>query len=205
VSQIEVNFKSGLTFARGLRTILRSDPDVLLVGEVRDEETARIAIQAAMTGHLVLTTLHTHNAASSIARLVDMGVEPSLIATSINCIVAQRLARRLCVHCREAYWPEHGELDELGPDRPPEDQWLYRPVGCVQCAGTGFSGRVALYEVMAVQGRMRSLIASGSTEEIFAEAVAQGMSTLRQDGIRLALTGLSSLDEVRRVTGDRLV
>ncbi|HET7146833.1 MAG TPA: GspE/PulE family protein [Gaiellaceae bacterium] len=205
VSQIEVNFKSGLTFARGLRTILRSDPDVLLVGEVRDEETARIAIQAAMTGHLVLTTLHTHNAASSIARLVDMGVEPSLIATSINCIVAQRLARRLCVHCREAYWPEHGELDELGPDRPPEDQWLYRPVGCVQCAGTGFSGRVALYEVMAVQGRMRSLIASGSTEEIFAEAVAQGMSTLRQDGIRLALAGLSSLDEVRRVTGDRLV
>jgi type II secretory ATPase GspE/PulE/Tfp pilus assembly ATPase PilB-like protein len=109
------------------------------------------------------------------------------------------------VHCREAYWPEHGELDELGPDRPPEDQWLYRPVGCVQCAGTGFSGRVALYEVMAVQGRMRSLIASGSTEEIFAEAVAQGMSTLRQDGIRLALAGLSSLDEVRRVTGDRLV
>jgi type IV pilus assembly protein PilB len=205
INQIEVNFKSGLTFARGLRTILRSDPDVLLVGEVRDEETARIAIQAAMTGHLVLTTLHTHNAASSIARLVDMGVEPSLIATAINCIVAQRLARRLCMHCREAYWPDANELVGLGIERANEDTWLYRPVGCVQCAGTGFSGRVALYEVMPVQGKMRSLIASGSTEEIFSEAVTQGMTTLRQDGVRLAITGISSLDEVRRVTGDRLV
>ena len=114
INQIEVNFKSGLTFARGLRTILRSDPDVLLVGEIRDEETARIAIQAAMTGHLVLTTLHTHNAASSIARLADMGVEPSLLATSINCIVAQRLARRLCRNCREAYAADESERTEMG-------------------------------------------------------------------------------------------
>ena len=114
INQIEVNFKSGLTFARGLRTILRSDPDVLLVGEIRDEETARIAIQAAMTGHLVLTTLHTHNAASSIARLADMGVEPSLLATSINCIVAQRLARRLCLNCREAYAADESERTEMG-------------------------------------------------------------------------------------------
>ena len=205
LNQVEVNFKSGLTFARGLRTILRSDPDVLLVGEIRDEETARIAIQAAMTGHLVLTTLHTHNAASSIARLVDMGVEPSLLATSINCIVAQRLARRLCTHCREPYWPEEHELAELGLERPSDDTWLYRPVGCVHCSGTGFTGRVALYEVMTVQGRLRRLLESGSTDEIFAEAVAQGMMTLRQDGIRLALEGVSSLDEVRRVTGDRLV
>ena len=204
LNQVEVNFKSGLTFARGLRTILRSDPDVLLVGEIRDEETARIAIQAAMTGHLVLTTLHTHNAASSIARLVDMGVEPSLLATSINCIVAQRLARRLCTACREAYWPDEHELAELGLERPSDDTWLYRPTGCVQCSGTGFTGRVALYEVMTVHGRLRRLIESGSTDEIFAEAVAQGMTTLRQDGIRLALEGISSLDEVRRVTGDRL-
>jgi len=205
INQIEVNFKSGLTFARGLRTILRSDPDVLLVGEIRDEETARIAVQAAMTGHLVLTTLHTHNAASSIARLVDMGVEPSLLATSINCIVAQRLARRLCMHCREPYWPDASELGELGLAEPSEDTWLYRSVGCVQCAGTGFTGRVALYEVMYVHGRLRRLIESGSTDEIFAEAVEHGMTTLRQDGIRLALAGISSLDEVRRVTGDRLV
>ena len=205
LNQIEVNFKSGLTFARGLRTILRSDPDVLLVGEIRDEETARIAVQAAMTGHLVLTTLHTHNAASSIARLVDMGVEPSLLATSINCIVAQRLARRLCTACREPYWPAEHELVELGLERPDEHTWLYRPVGCVQCSGTGFAGRVALYEVMTVHGQLRRLIESGSTDEIFAEAVAQGMTTLRKDGIRLALEGISSLDEVRRVTGDRLV
>lgn len=204
VNQVEVNFKSGLTFARGLRTILRSDPDVLLVGEIRDEETARIAIQAAMTGHLVLTTLHTHNAASSIARLADMGAEPSLLATSINCIVAQRLARRLCQNCRDAYEPNDFELAELGIVDSGRDTVLYRAVGCPTCGGTGYAGRVALYEVMPVQGRMRRLIETGSTEEIFAEAVAEGMTTLREDGLRLAVAGLSSLDEVRRVTGDRL-
>jgi type IV pilus assembly protein PilB len=205
VNQVEVNPKSGLTFARGLRTILRSDPDVLLVGEIRDEETARIAIQAAMTGHLVLTTLHTHNAASSIARLVDMGVEPSLLATSINCIVAQRLARKLCTDCRQPYWPTADELAELKIEPARKDTLLYRPVGCVRCSGTGYAGRVALYEVMSVDGRLRSLIEAGTTEEIFAEAVAQDMTTLRQDGIRLALAGVSSLDEIRRVTGDRLI
>ena len=204
VNQIEVNFKSGLTFARGLRTILRSDPDVLLVGEIRDEETTRIAIQAAMTGHLVLTTLHTHNAASSIARLADMGAEPSLLATSINCIVAQRLARRLCLQCREPYEPNEAELAELGIIDSGPETILHRAIGCVQCGGTGFAGRVALYEVMAVHGRMRKLIESGSTDEIFAEAVADGMTTLREDGLRLAVAGLSSLDEVRRITGDRL-
>ncbi|MGZ8717376.1 MAG: GspE/PulE family protein, partial [Gaiellaceae bacterium] len=204
INQVEVNFKGGLTFARGLRTILRSDPDVLLVGEIRDEETARIAIQAAMTGHLVLTTLHTHNAASSIARLADMGVEPSLLATSINCIVAQRLARRLCIHCRTPYAAEAGDLAELRLEPAGDETILYRSVGCTSCAGTGYAGRVALYEVMTVEGRLRSLIESGSTEEIFAEAAAQGMATLRQDGFRLALAGISSLDEIRRVTGDRL-
>ena len=204
VNQVEVNPRSGLTFARGLRTILRSDPDVLLVGEVRDEETARIAIQAAMTGHLVLTTLHTHNAASSIARLTDMGVEPSLLASSVNCIVAQRLARRLCMECREAYWPDITELTELGLADRHGELWLYRAKGCIQCAGTGFSGRVALYEVMPVQGRLRRLIAA-STDEIFAAAVEQGMKTLGQDGVRLCVEGISSVDEIRRVTGDRLV
>lgn len=129
VNQIEVNPKSGLTFARGLRTILRSDPDVLLVGEIRDDETAHVAIQAAMTGHLVLTTLHTHNAASSIARLKDMGVEPGLLATSINCIVAQRLARRLCSDCRQAYEPDESEIAELGGSATT----VYRAQGCVAC------------------------------------------------------------------------
>jgi type IV pilus assembly protein PilB len=202
INQIEVTPKSGLTFGRGLRTILRSDPDVMLVGEIRDEETARIAVQAAMTGHVVLTTLHAHNAAASIARLKDMGVEPSLLATSINCIVAQRLARRLCLDCREAYQPETDELRELGLEHG-HGLTVYRHKGCVSCSGTGYAGRVAVYEVLNVNGRIRRLI-EGTTEEIFAAAVEEGMITLRQDGLRLVLEGVSSLDEIRRVTGDRL-
>ena len=201
VNQIEVSSRAGMNFARGLRTILRSDPDVLLVGEVRDEETARIAIQAAMTGHLVLTSLHTHNAASSIARLKDMGVEPSLLATSLNCIVAQRLARRLCLECREQYEPDEADLPDLGDTL---DEPVYRARGCVDCAGTGYMGRVALYEVMPIHGRLRRLI-EASTEEIFAAAVEAGMTTLREDGIRLVRAGISSLEEIRRVTGDRLI
>ena len=202
IAQLEVSAKAGLTFARGLRTMLRADPDVLLIGEVRDEETARIAIQAAMTGHLVFTTLHTYNAASSIARLKDMGVEANLLATSINCIVAQRLARRLCLECREAYVAGSQELSELGLPDTGERVTLYRPTGCVQCAETGYRGRVALYEVMPIQGKVRRLM-GGSTEEIFAAAVEQGMKTLRDDGIRQCLAGVTSLEEIRRVTGDR--
>jgi type IV pilus assembly protein PilB len=202
IAQLEVSAKAGLTFARGLRTMLRADPDVLLIGEMRDEETARIAIQAAMTGHLVLTTLHTYNAASAIARLKDMGVEANLLATSINCIVAQRLARRLCRECREEYIAGHDELTELGLPDAGEQVRLYRPVGCVACAETGYRGRVALYEVMPVQGKVRRLI-GGSTEEIFAAAIEEGMKTLRDDGIRQCLAGVTSLEEVRRVTGDR--
>ena len=204
VNQVEVNARAGLTFARGLRTMLRSDPDVLLVGEIRDEETARIAIQAAMTGHLVLTTLHTHNAASAIARLRDMGVEQTLLATSINCIVAQRLARRLCIHCREPYNPTPAELAaESAEGVILESETLYRPRGCPECTSTGYAGRVALYEVMPVVGKIRRLI-EASTEEIFAAAVEGGMKTLREDGIRLCRAGISSLEEIRRVTGDRL-
>jgi type IV pilus assembly protein PilB len=205
ITQVEVNARAGLTFASGLRTMLRSDPDVVLIGEVRDEETARIAIQAAMTGHLVLTTLHAHNAASSIARLRDMGVEQSLIATSVNCIVAQRLARRLCLHCREAYVPTRAEQIADGIDGMLEpDEQLYRARGCAECADTGYSGRVAIYEVMPINGRLRHLI-EASTEEIFAAAVEGGMTTLREDGIRLVRAGVSSLEEIHRVTGDRLV
>jgi type IV pilus assembly protein PilB len=205
ITQVEVNVRAGLTFASGLRTMLRSDPDVVLIGEVRDEETARIAIQAAMTGHLVLTTLHTHNAASSIARLRDMGVDQSLIATSVNCIVAQRLARRLCVHCREAYVPTQAEQIADGlTGILDEGEHLFRPKGCAECADTGYSGRVALYEVMPISGKIRHLI-EASTEEIFAAAVGAGMMTLREDGIRLCREGVTSLEEVHRVTGDRLM
>jgi type IV pilus assembly protein PilB len=202
--QIEIDPPAGLTFARGLRTILRSDPDVILVGEIRDEETARIAMQAATTGHLVLSTLHAQSASSSIVRLKDMGVDPGLLAPSVNCVVAQRLARRLCVRCREPYAPtdlerQRFELDSLG-----NTEHLYRPRGCETCLQTGFEGRVALYEAMSVEGKIRRLI-DAPTEEIFAAAVEQGMTTLRESGIRLALAGITSLGEVHRVTGDRLL
>jgi type IV pilus assembly protein PilB len=198
VNQIETDSRASLTFALGLRTILRSDPDVLLVGEVRDEETAGIAIQAAMTGHLVLTSLHAHNAAGAVNRLREMGVQPGLLASSLNCIVAQRLARRLCDDCKQSYV---GSTAELGGNGTAE---LYRAVGCPRCGGSGYSGRVALREVMPIAGEVRGLI-EASTENIFAAAVRQGMTTLREDGLRLCLAGICSVDEVRRVTGARLV
>ena len=202
--QIEVNPRAGLTFATGLRTILRSDPDVILVGEIRDEETAEIAFQAAMTGHMLLTSLHAQNAASAIARLKDMGVDPGLIATSLNCIVAQRLARKLCAHCRESYLPDEAELAELGLSATERDEvTLYRAPGCEACSLTGYSGRIGLFEVMPIRGEIRALV-ERSTDEIFAAAVAGGMTTMRQDGIRLALAGVTSLTEVRRVTGERV-
>jgi type IV pilus assembly protein PilB len=203
INQIEISPKSGLTFARGLRTILRSDPDVLLVGEIRDEETARIAMQAGMTGHLVLTTVHAHNAASAIERLKDMGVEPGLLASAVNCIVAQRLARRLCTDCRESYWPTDDELELMGLTEQKGTVFLHRSNGCGRCGGTGFSGRVALYEVLPVSGEIRRLV-GGTTDEIFDAAIGGGMTTMRQDGLRLCLEGVSSLEEIRRVTGDRL-
>jgi type II secretory ATPase GspE/PulE/Tfp pilus assembly ATPase PilB-like protein len=199
IQQVQAFPKIGLTFASGLRTLLRADPDVLLIGEMRDEETARIAIQASLTGHLVLTTLHTKNAPSSVARLRDMGIEPGLLATSINCIVAQRLARRLCLVCREAYEPDGGEAAAFGIEHA--DGSLHRARGCVQCGGTGYRGRVALYELMPIEGRVRAAI-EGTTDEIFEAAVAQGMTTLRDEGIRLAVAGITSLEEVRRVAGD---
>jgi type IV pilus assembly protein PilB len=202
VGQVEIDPLAGLTFASGLRSMLRSDSDVMLVGEIRDEETARIAMQAATTGHLVLTTLHTHNAASSIVRLKDMGVEPGLLATSINCIVAQRLARRLCLRCREAYTSTEEQRVELGLTDSGEDLQLYRAQGCKDCSDTGFRGRVALYEAMPLTSRIRRLIES-STDDIAAAAVEEGMTTLHESGVGLCLDGITSADEIRRVMGNR--
>jgi type IV pilus assembly protein PilB len=189
-NQSEVDEKGGLTFARGLRAILRSDPDVLLVGEIRDAETAAIATQAAMTGHLVLTSLHAHTAAGAIARLREMDVAPGMLASTLNLIVAQRLARKLCESCRVAY--------------ADGSETLWRAVGCKACAGTGYRGRVAFFELLPIRGEVRSLV-EDSAEQIFAAAVAQGMRTLREDGMRLCIEGLSTVDEIRRVTGDRLI
>jgi type IV pilus assembly protein PilB len=202
VMQMEVHNKINLTFGRGLRTILRADPEVILVGEVRDEETAKIAIQAAMTGHLVLTTLHTNDSASAIARLRTLGVDSDLLAGSINCIVSQRLARRICMHCREAYEPSQEQQISMNLISTGNNPTLYRAMGCLQCGNTGYSGRVALYELMPVHGLGRVLL-DGSTDEIFEAAVASGMRTLRDDGVRQSLAGVTTLEEVRRITGDR--
>jgi type IV pilus assembly protein PilB len=201
VSQVEVNPRSGLSFARGLRTILRADPDVLLVGEVRDEETAKIAMQASLTGHLVLTTLHSQSAPSAVARLKDMSVDPGLISAAVNLIVAQRLARRLCLRCRRAAAALPEELEELGLEGG-DEVLLYSANGCEECAGTGYKGRVALYEMMPIAGSVLSSL-DARTEVIHAAAVAEGMTTLRQDGCRVCLDGVTTLDEVRRVAGDR--
>jgi type II secretory ATPase GspE/PulE/Tfp pilus assembly ATPase PilB-like protein len=202
VMQMEVHTKINLSFGRGLRTILRADPEVILVGEIRDEETAKIAIQAAMTGHLVLTTLHTNDAASAIARMRTLGVDPDLLAGSINCIVSQRLARRVCMHCREAYEPTAEQQNAMALISTGSNPTLYRAAGCLQCGNTGYAGRVALYELMPVHGLGRVLL-DGSTDEIFDAAVAAGMRTLREDGVRQSLAGVTTLEEVRRITGDR--
>jgi type IV pilus assembly protein PilB len=200
VSQIPINVKRGLTFARGLRTILRADPDVLLVGEIRDAETAQIAVQAAMTGHLVLTTVHAQTAAAAFARLQDMGVAPYMLANALNCIVSQRLVRVLCRSCRRAAELTEDERAELGLDTETIAE-LYRPVGCRACGESGYHGRIAIYEVLPVTGELRKLIGH-TTEEIHDEAVKAGMITLEQDGYRLALAGTTSLEEVRRVVGN---
>ena len=204
IDQIEVNPRAGLTFARGLRTILRSDPDVILVGEIRDEETAQIAIRAAMTGHLVCSTLHSQTAASAVRRLTDMGVEPGLLAATLTCLVAQRLARRICLECKETYKATKADLVALGrPNERVGRRHLTRGAGCSTCGGTGYKGRIALFEVLTLTEELRELIAHGaSTVELQRAAVAAGMRPLREDGVRLCLEGVTTLSEVQRVVGD---
>ncbi len=205
INQVQVNAKAGMTFAAALRSILRSDPDVVLVGEIRDRETAVIAIEAALTGHLVLSTLHTNDAASTPSRLVEMGVEPFLVGSSIDCIVAQRLARRLCQRCKEAYRPEHAELAALGWDfenlgGTGQDFHLFRPKGCGACGGTGYHGRFAVHEVLQVSEEIERLIVErGHTDEIRKIAIGQGMLTLRQAGMVAVAQGTTSFEEILRV------
>ncbi len=203
LDQIEVNVRAGLTFANGLRTVLRSDPDVLLVGEVRDEETAQIAFRAAMTGHLVLTTLHAQTAAAALQRLTDMNIERSILATSINAIVGQRLARRACRDCSEPVDIDSTSFDGLPTPENPESWKFVKAVGCAECADTGYRGRVPLFEVMTMSDEIAMLVGA-PTREIETMAVSQGMATLREDGVRLAAAGITTLEEVRRVAGDAL-
>ena len=201
IDQIEVNVRAGLTFARGLRTILRSDPDTILVGEIRDEETAQIAVRAAMTGHLVLSTLHTQTAAAAIQRLTEMGIEPGLLGSTLTCLIAQRLVRRICPDCRETYAAGADELAALGRSGD-LGRVLARGAGCTACGGTGYRGRVGLFEVLPMSDAIRTLVADrASNAAIHRAGVEEGMRTLREDGVRLCLEGVTTLDEVRRVAG----
>src|SRR4051794_4749199 len=201
ITQVQVNPKAGLTFATGLRATLRSDPDIILVGEIRDEETAQIAIEAAMTGHLVLSTLHTNDAASTITRLIEMGVEPFLVASAVDSIVAQRLCRVLCTSCKRPVQVAGEVLAEHG-FMAPSDMDAYEPVGCSRCGGTGYKGRVGLYEVLKISEGIRSLALRRATPgEIAMFASAEGMTTLHEDGLEKVRLGITSVDEVIRVTG----
>jgi type IV pilus assembly protein PilB len=202
INQVQVNPKAGLTFAGALRSILRSDPDVVLLGEIRDHETAQIAIEAALTGHLVLSTLHTNDAPSAVTRLVEMGIEPFLVGSALDAVVAQRLARRLCAKCSEPYLPTETELIAARfPWMPGETiPELFRPVGCVACSRTGYRGRVALHEVMRVTEDIERLAVSrSSSAEIAAVAQQQGMITLRDDGWQKVALGQTSVEEILRV------
>jgi general secretion pathway protein E/type IV pilus assembly protein PilB len=200
VNQIQVNEKSGLTFARGLRSILRHDPDVVLIGEIRDQETAQIAVQASLTGHLVFSTLHTNDAPGALTRLVDMGVEPYLVASSLEAVLAQRLVRVLCKHCKV---PDHSPTAEalkvqLGI---PSSTTIYKSVGCRECRNTGFHGRHAIFEWMDSDNEIRQLILkSASTDQIRDAARRQGMKTLAEDGWRLVRQGVTTVEEVLSVT-----
>jgi type IV pilus assembly protein PilB len=202
INQVQVNPKAGLTFASALRSILRSDPDVVLIGEIRDHETAQIAIEAALTGHLVLSTLHTNDAPSAITRLTEMDIEPFLVGSALDCVVAQRLARRLCDRCKAGYQHDPNELAALGfrfdPTQPIPT--MYRPVGCSSCSNTGYRGRIGLHEVMVVTEEIeRMAVSRASAADIQKVAISQGMATLRMDGWAKVQLGFTSVEEIMRV------
>lgn len=201
INQVEVNHASGLTFARGLRSILRQDPDVIMLGEIRDTETAEIAIRAAMTGHLVLSTLHTNSAVGTMSRLIDMEVEPFLIASSIHCVVAQRLLRRVCPHCKEKYEPSFEEAELLNRYGARIDV-LSRGTGCGECGRTGYKGRLAVHEVLEIDSELRALIMARQPDTVYQEhARKNGLVSLLEDGLAKAAAGQTTIAEVFRVLG----
>jgi general secretion pathway protein E len=210
IGQTQVNTKVGLTFAAGLRSILRQDPDVVMIGEIRDKDTAEIAIQASLTGHLVFSTLHTNDAAGAVSRLVDMKVEPFLVASSVIGIMAQRLVRTLCKNCRQPVVPTEAELRQLGYTRDEfmaiSDGHVYQGAGCSECLDTGFKGRTGIYEMLVVDDDIRPLIMDNvDSNTIKKTAIKKGMTTLRDDGVRKVLLGTTSISEVLRVTQDDLI
>lgn len=201
IGQTQVNPRIDMTFARALRAILRQDPDVIMIGEIRDLETAQIAVQASLTGHLVLATLHTNDTVSSITRLTDMAVEPFLLSSSLLGVLAQRLVRTLCTSCRHAYQPDAIELDMFAIDSQPMK--LYRPVGCNVCNHTGYRGRSGIYELLKIDDGLRHLIHERASEQDLRRlAMQHGMHNLREDGMRLVASGITSLEELLRVTRD---
>jgi type IV pilus assembly protein PilB len=202
INQVQTNVKAGLTFAAALRSILRSDPDIVLIGEIRDHETAQIGVEAALTGHLVLSTLHTNDAPSAITRLTEMGIEPFLVGSALDCVLAQRLARKLCAKCKEAYRPTPKQMLDVGfPWQDGEElPELFRPVGCSACSKTGYRGRLALHEVMAVSEEIERLtVERASAMTINKVAIEQGMITLRRDGLTKVMRGHTSIEEIFRV------
>jgi general secretion pathway protein E len=204
VGQMQVNPKINLTFAAGLRSILRQDPDVIMVGEIRDGETAEIAIHASLTGHLVFSTLHTNDAAGAITRLLDMGIEPFLVASSLVAIVAQRLVRVLCPACRQSYRPSPDEVAKLGVngERASTATW-FRAGGCPECLSTGYRGRTGIYEILVLDDELRSLVlAKTDANAIKARAMEHGMRTLRDDGAQKVASGITTTEEVLRVTSE---
>jgi general secretion pathway protein E len=202
IGQVQVNPKIDLTFANGLRSIVRQDPDVILVGEIRDLETAKIAIQSALTGHLVFSTLHTNDSASAVTRLTDMGIESFMVTSSVNAILAQRLVRLLCNECKEPYEPDAEAMASIGitPDMLAGNR-IYREKGCVSCHQTGYSGRHGIFELMVLNDEVKSTVLKTSDANVIrAKSIEQGMITLRQDGVRQVLEGVTSVEEVFRVT-----
>jgi len=203
IGQVQVNPAIDLTFASGLRSIVRQDPDVILIGEIRDLETAEIAIQSALTGHLVFSTLHTNDSASAVTRLIDMGIEPFLLSSSINAILAQRLVRMICIQCKEEYTPLPEELAKLGLDDSivGSGRKVYRGRGCSKCHHTGFRGRCGIFELLLMSQSMKSLVLNTADANLIRQqAIAEGMITLRQDGAMKVLQGITTIEEVYRVT-----
>jgi general secretion pathway protein E len=201
VNQIQVKPQIGLTFAHVLRSVLRQDPDIVMVGEMRDLETAQIAVQAALTGHLVLSTLHTNSAAATVTRLLDMGVEDYLVTSTVNGVLAQRLVRKLCPHCREAYTPLPSLITELGLSVADGVPVFYRPRGCEHCQEAGYTGRIAVLEFLPLTDAIRELVhAHATAQQIQHAAASAGMLSMYEDGLRKAVQGVTSIEEVIRVT-----
>ena len=198
ITQVQVNAKAGLTFAAGLRSILRQDPDIIMIGEIRDNETAQIAVKAAITGHVVLSTIHTNDAVGAVARLVDMDIEPYMVADSTVGVIAQRLVKKLCPHCKQKYVTPEDEMHFLGLEEPVE---IYKAVGCKECGNTGYKGRMGIHEIFVLTSKIRAMINKGvSAEEIKQEAINNGMVTLREDCLAHVLKGETSVDELVRAT-----